>query len=182
MKITAKLVVFSIIGLVIIGLLILLIFTTKQTGEENNYKSLDRMTKIKRALIATFGQYWAVNLIMYVVLVAVILGLLFFYTTADKYNITVSDHNGRMIYWTGITLSVMFGIMMISLAISSYINGQDSGYVKNSVPAYEEEQKKQDRVMIVKIVAVSLLIITIILSIFLYRRIHQQKLEGNPHL
>ena len=71
---------------------------------------------------------------------------------------------------------------MISLAISSYINGQDSGYVKNSVPAYEEEQKKQDRVMIVKIVTVSLLIITIILSIFLYRRIHQQKLEGNPHL
>ena len=67
---------------------------------------------------------------------------------------------------------------MISLAISSYINGQDSGYVKNSVPAYEEEQKKQDRVMIVKIVTVSLLIITI----FLYRRIHQQKLEGNPHL
>lgn len=72
--------------------------------------------------------------------------------------------------------------MMISLAISSYINGQDSGYVKNSVPTYEEEQKKQDRVMIVKIVTVSLLIITIILFIFLYRRIHQQKLEGNPHL
>lgn len=71
--------------------------------------------------------------------------------------------------------------MMISLVISSYINGQDSGYVKNSVPAYEE-QKKQDRVMIVKIVTVSLLIITIILFIFLYRRIYQQKLEGNPHL
>ena len=182
MKITAKLVVFSLISLVIIGLLVLLIFTTKQAEQENNYKSLDRMTKIKRSLIATFGQYWAVNIIMYVVLVAVILGLLFFYTTADKYNITISDHNGRMIYWTGITLSVMFGILMISLAVSTYIKGQDSGYIKNTVPAYQEEETKQTRVLIVKIVAVSLVIITIILSIFLYRRIHKQKLQGNPHL
>jgi ABC-type Fe3+ transport system permease subunit len=182
MKITAKLVVFSIISIVIIGLLILTIFTSKQTAQENNYKSLDRMIKIKRSLIAAFGQYWVVNIIMYVVLVAVILGLLFFYTTSDKYNITISDHNGRMIYWTGITMCVMFGIIMISLTVSSYINGQDSGYVKNSVPSYQEEEKKQTRVMIVKIVAVALLIITIILSIFLYRRIHKQKLDGNPHI
>jgi heme/copper-type cytochrome/quinol oxidase subunit 2 len=166
--------------MVIIGLLVLLIFTSKQTAQENNYKSLDRMTKIKRSLIATFGQYWVVNIIMYIVLVAVILGLLFFYTTADKYNITINDHNGRMIYWTGITLSVMFGILMISLAISSYINGQDSNFPKNSVPSYQEEDKKQNRLMIVKISAVLLLIVTIVLSIFLYRRIHKQKLDGNP--
>jgi ABC-type Fe3+ transport system permease subunit len=182
MKITANLVVFTILIIVIIGLLVLTIFTSKQTAQENNYKSLDRMIKIKRSLIATFGQYWTVNIIMYIVLVTVILGLLFFYTTSDKYKITISDHNGRMIYWTGITLSVMFGIMMISLSVSSYINGQDSGFVKNSVPKYQEEEKKQTRVMIVKIVSVCLLIITIVLSIVLYRRIHKQKLAGNPHL
>jgi hypothetical protein len=74
----------------------------------------------------------------------------------------------------------MFGILMISLAISSYINGHNSGFPKNSVPSYQEEDKKQTRLMIVKISAVLLLIVTVVLSIFLYRRIHKQKLDGNP--
>lgn len=170
-----KIIVFFIIGLVILGLLIVGIFTSQQKNEDNNQQSLDRMTKLKRSLTTSFGQYWAINIIMYIVLILVILGLLFFYTRSDKYNITISDHNGRMIYWTGITIAILFGIFIVGMAVTTFVNGDTNTYPDNSIPGYQADEDREDRKKIVLIIGSILAVITIILSILLYFRKNKKK-------
>ena len=67
-----KMIIYIIIGLIITGLFVLTFFTSRQADQENNDKSLDRMVKLKRTLIASFGQYWAINLTMYLILICII--------------------------------------------------------------------------------------------------------------
>lgn len=171
-----NLIIYIIIGLVILGLFVLVFFTSRSPQEENDYKSIDRMTKIRRSLIASFGQYWAVNLIMYVILIFIIFVLLFLYTKIDKLNITISDNNGRMIYWTGITLCVIFSIFMIGLATTSYINDQKPSYgTINTDAYYDAEISRQNRILIVKIIATVLIIISMLISFLSYIKSRKRK-------
>ena len=171
-----NLIIYIIIGLVILGLFVLVFFTSRSSQEENDYKSIDRMTKLKRALIASFGQYWAINLIMYVILIFIIFALLFLYTKIDKLNITISDKNGKMIYWTGITLCVIFSIFMIGLATTSYINDQKPSYGTTNTDAYyDAEISRQSRILIIKIIATVLIIITMLCSFLLYLKSRKRK-------
>ena len=163
-----KMIIYIIIGLIITGLFVLTFFTSRQADQENNDKSLDRMVKLKRTLIASFGQYWAINLTMYLILICIIFALLFLYTSVDKLNITISDHNGRMIYWAGITLSVIFSILIIGSAFILYINGQSNYYVPNTIQSHDNDSSIQKRIIITKIVVSIIVIISIILSVFLY--------------
>jgi hypothetical protein len=165
-----KYIIYILICLIILSFFIILFFTSRQENQENNDKSIDRMVKIKRALIASFGQYWAVNLITYLILICIIFTLLFLYTSVDKLNITISDHNGRMIYWVGITLSLIFSVLIIGSACISYINYEATSnyYVPNTIESNNNNLSIQNRIIVVKIVVSIILIISVILSVFLY--------------
>jgi amino acid transporter len=121
-------------------------YYTATTSEKiiNNQQSKSRLTSLDEAFRSTMGAKWPIVLFIMILIVTIAMLCLYFAMRKQPFNLTVGDGHAHTLNVTFIIFTVIFGIVMVVLAIrqwQKYKKDQDFGNAPNYTPAAQEKKK-----------------------------------------